>query len=241
MVSLGVEMGSVLHVGALDVIVKPALEAANLLFGEKRREAALEVSVPLQSLPQHQVVLAPVRHGPRKTRLVEERFFMGKMSRGFFDQAIENLTHHFSALAARQRLICLVQQGDQLLVVVVLLLDTHAHLFCPEHFSRLHVVPLPTLRILRQPGGIRGRLAIPSRLGGQRRLQTPCLRESIGELEKNMNRVRKPFDHCAVAASLSNSSFSHLLKGANSSSRPRKSRTICLPGFEPPCSSTALR
>ena len=40
---------------------------------------------------------------------------------------------------------------------------------------------------------------------------------------------------------LSNSSFNHFENAENSSSRPRKSRTICRPGFDPPCSSTSLR
>src|SRR6266568_132796 len=45
----------------------------------------------------------------------------------------------------------------------------------------------------------------------------------------------------ALISSLSNSSLSHFENAAKSSSRPRKSRTISRPGFDPPCSSTNLR
>jgi len=105
-------MRSVQHVGALDVIIQPALEAAQIIQRKNWRVAAFEVSLPFQSRRQHQVVLPAVRLRSCKAGLAEEPLFMGKMSLGLFHQAIENLSQHFPALAARQRLKRLVEQVE---------------------------------------------------------------------------------------------------------------------------------
>src|ERR1700733_10221521 len=74
------------------------------------------------------------------------------------------------------------------------------------------------------------------------KIRRPHMRVLFGARKTERNPAKVVRSHREASSNCpSNSSFSQFENARNSSSRPRKSRTISLPGFDPPCSSTNRR